>query len=68
MSCSHGATVGKLNDDELFYSQSRGIPVREAEKLILEGFFEDVLKKSGDEEMTNRLIEQIFEKYDRNHQ
>ncbi|NLZ26221.1 MAG: Fe-S cluster assembly protein SufD [Chloroflexi bacterium] len=68
VSCSHGATVGRLNDDELFYSQSRGIPVREAEKLILEGFFEDVLKKSGDEEMTNRLIEQIFEKYDRNHQ
>lgn len=68
VSCSHGATVGRLNDDELFYSQSRGIPVREAEKLILEGFFKDVLIKSGNEELTNRLITQIFEKYDCNHQ
>jgi len=68
VSCSHGATVGRLNDDELFYSQSRGIPVREAEKIILEGFFEDVLRKSGNEEMTKKLITQIFEKYDRNHQ
>jgi Fe-S cluster assembly protein SufD len=68
VSCSHGATVGRLNDDELFYSQSRGIPIREAEKLILEGFFKDVLIKSGNEELTNRLITQIFEKYDRNHQ
>jgi Fe-S cluster assembly protein SufD len=67
VSCSHGATVGRLNDDELFYSQSRGIPLREAEKIILEGFFEDVLRKSGDEALTESLLAQISEKFDRNH-
>ena len=67
VSCSHGATVGRLNDDELFYSQSRGIPMKEAEKLIVTGFFEDVLAKSNNEALTKKLIEQISEKIDRNH-
>ncbi|HQN68995.1 MAG TPA: Fe-S cluster assembly protein SufD [Anaerolineaceae bacterium] len=67
VSCSHGATVGRLNDDELFYSQSRGIPMREAEKLILEGFFAEVLAKSNDEALSKKLLEQISEKFDRNH-
>ena len=67
VSCSHGATVGRLNDDELFYSQSRGIPMREAEKLIVEGFFAEVLAKSNDEALSKKLLEQISEKFDRNH-
>jgi Fe-S cluster assembly protein SufD len=41
--CSHGATVGKLNDDELFYLQCRGIPLEEARTLIVQGFFAGVL-------------------------
>jgi Fe-S cluster assembly protein SufD len=41
--CSHGATVGRLNDDELFYLQCRGIPLSEARTLIVQGFFAGVL-------------------------
>ena len=36
--CSHGATVGKLNEEELFYMRSRGIPDREAKVLQLVSF------------------------------
>jgi len=37
--CTHGATVGKLEQEPLFYLKSRGIPEKEAERLIVEGFF-----------------------------
>lgn len=61
--CSHGATVGKIDRDELFYLQARGIPAKEAEKLIIEGFFNQVLDYFSLEEtrvdLRNRLIERI---------
>ncbi len=36
--CSHGATVGQLNDDALFYLVTRGIPMQEARQLLLDAF------------------------------
>jgi Fe-S cluster assembly protein SufD len=45
VSCSHGATSGELNPDELFYMMARGIPISIAAKLIVRGFFETVLKR-----------------------
>lgn len=36
--CAHGATVGELDQDQLFYLQSRGLPPAEARALLLEGF------------------------------
>lgn len=41
--CTHGATVGCLDDEALFYLQSRGIPVAEAKKMLMNGFIEPVL-------------------------
>src|SRR5690606_35565106 len=41
--CTHGATVGCLDDEALFYLLSRGIPVAEAKKMLMNGFFEPVL-------------------------
>lgn len=41
--CSHAASVGQLNEEEVFYLVSRGIPRPEAERLIVYGFFEDVI-------------------------
>jgi Fe-S cluster assembly protein SufD len=41
--CSHAATVGQLDDEELFYIMSRGIPRSEAERLVVFGFFGEVL-------------------------
>jgi Fe-S cluster assembly protein SufD len=43
--CSHAASVGPVSDDELFYLQSRGIPRDEAERLIVTGFFQEVLDR-----------------------
>jgi len=43
--CSHAATVGHLDQEELFYIMSRGIPRREAERLVVFGFYGDVLAR-----------------------
>lgn len=43
--CSHGATIGRLDEDELFYLQTRGIPRAEAEQLVMEGFFGEVIEQ-----------------------
>lgn len=42
--CTHGATVGKIDEEMLFYLISRGITRKKAEKLVIAGFFDPVLK------------------------
>ena len=43
--CSHASTVGPIDDDQLYYLESRGIPPDDAERLIVLGFFDDVLER-----------------------
>lgn len=43
--CSHAATVGHLDQEELFYIMTRGVPRREAERLVVFGFFGEVLER-----------------------
>ena len=56
--CSHGATVGKLNEDELFYMRSRGIPESEARVLQMISFLAPVLA-SVPEEQRESLTENV---------
>ncbi len=53
--CSHAATVGHLDDEELFYILSRGIPRREAERLVVFGFFGEVLERLPLPDVVNEL-------------
>ncbi len=46
---SHGASTGRIDENQLYYLQSRGLTKAEATKIILEGFFESLLSKIGDE-------------------
>jgi len=43
--CGHAASVGPVDEDTLFYLQTRGIPAAEAERLIVTGFFQEVLDR-----------------------
>ena len=43
--CGHAASVGPVSEEEVFYLQSRGIPVDEATRLIVRGFFAEVLDR-----------------------
>ncbi|MDE2364444.1 MAG: Fe-S cluster assembly protein SufD [Hyphomicrobiales bacterium] len=59
--CGHGATVGQLDDDQIFYLQARGIPKPEAESLLLEAFAYEALELIADEQLRARFIEQTGE-------
>jgi Fe-S cluster assembly protein SufD len=47
--CAHGAAVGDLDQDSLFYLRSRGIPEEEARALLIEAFLQEVIDGIGDE-------------------
>ena len=52
---SHGATVGQINEEHLFYLMARGLSRAEAERLIVEGFFEPVIRKIPMEELREKI-------------
>lgn len=60
--CSHGATVGTVQEQEVFYLMSRGINRIDAEKLIVGGFFEPVIEEMPLESVRQRLREIVQEK------
>ncbi len=60
--CTHGATVGKLEEEPLFYLRSRGIPRTEAEKLLVEGFFDPIMQRIPFEGVRERFQKAIEEK------
>jgi Fe-S cluster assembly protein SufD len=62
--CTHGATVGKIDPNEIFYLRSRGIPNVEAERLIVAGFFDPIMQRIPFEEVRNRLENIIQKKMD----
>ena len=43
--CSHASTVGPIDEDQRFYLESRGVPTPIAERLVVTGFFDQVLSK-----------------------
>jgi Fe-S cluster assembly protein SufD len=60
--CSHGATVGTVQEEQMFYLMSRGISEIEAEKLIVGGFFEPVIMEMPLESVRQRLRDIIQHK------
>jgi Fe-S cluster assembly protein SufD len=60
--CKHAATMGTLDSEEVFYLESRGLNNAEAEQMIVEGFFEQVLSKIPSENVRVRLTENIQQK------
>jgi len=55
--CTHGATSGELNEDELFYMMARGIPPKQAAQLIVRGFLGSVLARLEHTELQSHLGE-----------
>jgi len=53
--CSHGATVGQLDENALFYLRSRGIGAREAKLMLMFGFAHDVIKNITIEALRERI-------------
>ncbi len=60
--CTHGSTTSQMDAEEIFYLQSRGIPLEPATKLVVEGFFVPVLDRIPLREVRNRLKDAIQRK------
>ena len=60
--CSHGCTIGQLDEDALFYLQSRGIPKKEARALLMYAFANNVLESVRIPELKGRVNKLIAKK------
>jgi Fe-S cluster assembly protein SufD len=60
--CSHGCTIGQLDDDAMFYLQSRGVPAKEARALLMYAFANNVLESVKIPELKKRINNIIAEK------
>jgi Fe-S cluster assembly protein SufD len=60
--CTHGATVGKIDAEQIFYLMARGVPRLDAERLIVEGFFDPIMQRIPFEGVRERFQQSITEK------
>ena len=60
--CSHASTVGPIDDDQLYYLESRGIPPEDAERLIILGFFDDVFERLPVSALSSGLRRSVVDK------
>ena len=57
--CSHGATAGRVDDEQIFYAQNRGLTRKEAIRMIVTGFFQQVFDRITIESVREALGEAI---------
>ncbi|WP_338538068.1 Fe-S cluster assembly protein SufD [Janibacter terrae] len=55
----HASTTGRFDDQQLFYLQSRGVPEDEARRLVVRGFFNTIVQRIGDAEISERVMRAI---------
>jgi Fe-S cluster assembly protein SufD len=55
----HASTTGRFDDEQLFYLQSRGIPAAEARRLVIRGFFAEIVSKLHLADIEERIMERI---------
>ncbi len=60
--CTHGASVGTIDSEQLYYLQCRGLPHEAARDIIVHGFFEDLIGKLPNESLKNAVREAINRK------
>lgn len=61
VACEHGATVGDLDDQALFFLQCRGVPLEQAKRMLIEGFMEEILTEVRlSDEDKEAIREQLF--------
>jgi len=62
--CTHGATIGQLNEEEIFYLRSRGVPKKLASKMLARGFVDDILDRLPNHSICQRLNKLLSEAFE----
>ena len=65
--CTHGATSGQIEGEELFYLRSRGIPLKEAQRLVVYGFLDEVFGRLENDALAAKLCSMLHDKFDAKH-
>jgi len=60
--CTHGATIGQLDENALFYIRSRGVPKEEARNILVHAFASDVINQVKHEALKEHLEEELIKK------
>jgi Fe-S cluster assembly protein SufD len=55
----HASTTGRFDDEQLFYLMSRGIAMSDARRLVVRGFFNEIVLEIGNETVQNRIMDRI---------
>jgi Fe-S cluster assembly protein SufD len=55
----HASTTGRFDDEQLFYLMSRGISIEDARRLVVRGFFSEIISEISDSEAQDRLMDRI---------
>lgn len=63
--CTHGATSGQIEDEELFYLLSRGIPADDGRQLLVTGFLNEAIDRLGQSELEDLLRSRVADKFAR---
>ena len=63
--CTHGATIGRLNDLSMYYLKTRGLSESQSAELILSGFYRDALQRIEDENLREQLVRDLDTKIKR---
>jgi Fe-S cluster assembly protein SufD len=63
--CTHGATVGQLDPESIFYLRARGIGLENARKMLLHAFASEIVNRITIDPIRERLDSQLFEMYER---
>lgn len=61
----HASSTGRFDDEQLFYLKSRGIPEDEARRLVVHGFFFDIIRRVRVPHIEERLLAQVEEELDK---
>ncbi len=63
--CNHGATVGQMDSEAIYYMRQRGLSETDARRLQIEGFVGDVVRHCGDENLAEALMGAVADKMER---
>ena len=62
MRCKHGSTTGRIDDEQVFYLMSRGLSYQEAQRMIVQGFFETVITEFPVEGVQEKLRLALYDR------
>ncbi len=57
VACKHAASIGSIDEDEKFYLLSRGVPLRETEAMIVEGFAAELARRLPNASLQERFVQ-----------